>query len=102
MARRRETPPCEEEEEDDLGEEGLERSLGVELLLVLGVALLVVLQWSLGLVGRDGFAAAVEAAERHPIPLPPRPPRDRRRGVDGFEKKPNFDRSLGVGIGGSV
>lgn len=85
--------------DDDLGEEGFERSLGVELLLVLGVALLVVLQWSLGLVGRDGLAAEVEAAERHPIPLPrPLPPGDWTRGVDGFEKKPNFDRSLGVGM----
>ena len=99
VARRRETPAWEEGE-DDLGEEGLERNLGVEGLLVLGVALLVVLHWSLGLVGRDGVAAAVEATERHPFPPPP--PRDRRRGVDGFEKKPNFDRSLGVGIGGSV
>lgn len=50
-------------------------------------------------MGRDGFAAAVEAAERHPIPLPrPLPPGDRRRGVDGFEKNPNFDRCLGVGM----
>lgn len=70
------------------------------MLLVLGVALLVVLQWSLGLVGRDGIETAVEAAERHPIP--PSPPRDRRRGVDGLDKNPNFDRNLGVGIGGSV
>lgn len=94
MARRRETPPWEEE--DDLGEEGLEKNLGLELLLVLGVALLVVLQWSFGLVGRDGILTAVEAAERHP------PSRDRRRGVDGFDKNPNFDRNLGVGTKGSV
>jgi len=73
--------------------------LGLELLLVLGVALLVVLQWSLGLVGRDGIVTDVEAEERHPVPLPPR---DRRRGVEGLDKKPNFDRNLGVGIGGSV
>lgn len=57
-----------------------------------------VLQWSLGLVGRDGIETVVEPVDRHPFP----PPRDRRRGVVGLDKKPNFDRILGVGIGGSV
>lgn len=76
--------------EGDLGDEGLEKrdNLGLSFVVFLGLAAVVVLHWSLGLLGTD------EVVLHRRLGL--ETGWDCNLGVEGLEKNPNFEPNLGL------
>lgn len=78
-----------EKVEGDRGDDGLERCDNLELILVL--------HWSFGLSGTDGVGTvAVPVVRQRRLGL--ETGCDCSRGVEGLEKNPNLEPSLGLGL----